>query len=74
MWSKYLQLAKKIILLDLVLSFFIVMSYFWLKNVLIGVFFIFFIACAFSWLTSLIISIVLYWYSKKELSKKENKR
>jgi len=67
MSADYHKKAKLILLLEIVLVPLIIIGYFWLKNLIVGIYFILFITILVSWLITLIISIYLFVKTKKEI-------
>jgi hypothetical protein len=60
MEKKYLIKAKIMLFIEIILLFFTIVSFFWLKNVIVGYFYIIFIIGIFVWLFLIIITINLY--------------
>jgi len=60
------NIAKLITLIELIVLFLLILSYFWLKNVLVGAFLILFFIGIMSCLIGLIYSYIFLHRSKKE--------
>ena len=60
------NIAKLIALIELIVLFLLILSYFWLKNVLVGAFLILFFIGIMSCLIGLIYSYIFLHRSKKE--------
>lgn len=69
MVSKYLCVAKFMILIEIFLLFVTIFCYFWLKNVLVGAFFILYVVVVITGAIGLFFSIVLLLKFKKKVKK-----
>lgn len=67
MSKKAKQIAKSMIIFESLIGIIIMLSFFWLNSVLVGLFFILFIAIIATWAIGLIYSIILLKGSKRRI-------